>query len=39
MGNVELDASLMTESEEYRFEFLPGRFCWGGFGGVTASRF
>ena len=20
----------MTESDEYRFEFLPGRFCWGG---------
>ena len=24
----------MTESDEYRFEFLPGRFCWGGVGGV-----
>ena len=23
----------MTESDEYRSEFLPGRFCWGGFGG------
>ena len=26
-------AKLMTESNEHRFEFLPGRFCGGGLGG------
>ena len=26
-------AKLMTENDEYRFELLPGRFCWGGVGG------
>ena len=28
----------MTESDEYRFELLPARFCWGGVGGGVKVR-
>ena len=31
-------AKLMTESDEYRFELLPARFCWGGVGGGVRVR-